>query len=375
MRSSITIASAIVLSALACGEDPPEATPYKLEIPEHFPKPLIPTLNPLTAEKVSLGRHLFYDTRLSLNETQSCASCHEQARAFSDGLGRAVGSTGEVHPRSSMSLANAAYQGSLTWGNPLTRQLERQALLPLFGEDPVVELGFSGQEDVLVSRLEEDTQYSDMFGAAFENGAITIENVTRALGSFQRTLISGDSPYDRYINGDQDAIDESAVRGAEFFFGEVGECFHCHGGFNFTQSVAHEGLAFDQAVFFNNGLYNLGGTGDYPEGNQGTYDITGDERDKGRFKPPSLRNISVTAPYMHDGSLATLDDVIDHYARGGTLTENGPNAGDGRDNPNKDGFVRGFEIDAQTRSDLKAFLQALTDDRFLTDPRFGPPGD
>jgi cytochrome c peroxidase len=151
------------------------------------------------------------------------------------------------------------------------------------------------------------------------------------------------------------------------------ECFHCHGGFLFSQSSDDSGQVFDQKFFMNNGLYNLDEQGGYPPGNEGLFDTTGDPTDKGRFKPPSLRNIALTAPYMHDGSIATLEEVIDHYARGGRLIESGPYAGDGRDNPNKSALLNGFAITEQEKQDLIAFLRALTDEELLTNPAYSDP--
>lgn len=353
----------------ACGGEPS----YEFDLPADFPEPRVPIDNPMTETKVELGRYLFYDTQLSGNQTQSCGSCHHQERAFTDGLAVSLGSTGELTPRGSMSLANVGYAASLTWANSLLRQLEPQALIPLFGEDPV-ELGLAGREDELLQRVRDEPIYQDLFPAAFDDAdPYTVQNITRALGAFQRTLISGDSPYDRFARGDTNAISESAQRGADFFFGEEAECFHCHGGFNFSSAVDHTGNVFDQASFQNNGLYNIDGRGAYPPGNQGLLDVTGDPADMGAFKPPTLRNIAVTAPYMHDGSIATLEEVIEHYARGGRLVEDGPFVGDGAENPHKSLFVNGFELTPERRADLLAFLESLTDDAFLTDPRFSDP--
>ncbi len=328
----------------------------------------------MSAAKIELGRHLFYDLRLSLNETQSCASCHEQARAFTDGRAQGKGSTGELHPRSPMALVNVAYAASLNWANPLVRDLEAQALGPLFGESPV-ELGMAGHEQELLQRLRSDSYYPGAFGEAFGelDGEISVDTITKALASFERTLLSYRSPYDRYLDGDASALSLSARRGLGLFLSERLECFHCHGGFNLSGSVDHEGNQFDQASFFNNGLYNLDGAGAYPPENEGLFTFSNLARDHGRFKPPTLRNIAKTAPYMHDGSLATLDDVLDHYTRGGTLTSSGAYAGDGRDSPNKSSFVIGFELSGQDRADLLAFLNALTDEALLTDPALANP--
>lgn len=353
------------------------ATPadtFVWSLPDGFPKPRVPDENPMTQAKVELGRRLFYDTRLSGNGTQSCASCHEQARGFSDPRSRAVGSTGEVHPRSSMSLANVAYSPVLTWANPTLKRLEEQALVPMFGETPV-ELGLSGLEEVLVQRLADDERYPDWFAEAFPDDAdpLSVANVTRALASFQRTLISGRSPYDRYLRSSGE-LSAEALRGEELFFSEQLECFHCHGGLNFTSAEDYQGKGFPEFEFHNTGLYNLDERGGYPTPNVGLYEFTGDPADMGRFKPPTLRNIAVTAPYMHDGSIASLEEVLDHYgAAGRTLPDTHPRAGIGSDNPNKSMFVVGFELDTADRAAVIAFLESLTDSTFLTDPAFSNP--
>lgn len=375
----------VLLCTACCGGTPPEnannaatdAPAWTWDVPQGFPRPTVPDDNPMTVEKVELGRHLFYDTRLSANETQSCASCHRQELAFTDGLAVPVGSTGELGVRGSMMLANLAYLETFTWANPLLRSLETQMLTPLFGDDPV-ELGHTDIE-VLLDRLRADAKYVAQFRAAFgepeEGGAlIDLDRTTKAIASFQRSLISANAPYDRYVYGrDASAMTEQQVRGMRLFFSERLECFHCHGSFNLSDSVTHEGTVFEEIAFHNNGLYNLGGTGAYPPGNQGVFEISGLIEDSGKFRAPSLRNIAVTAPYMHDGSLATLDDVITHYSRGGTLTEDGPNAGDGKYNPFKSELLTGFFITTEEREDLLAFFDALTDEEFLTNPAHGNP--
>ncbi len=354
---------------------PASAAAFQWNLPRGLPVPRVPKDNPMTAVKVELGRHLFYDTRLSVNGTQSCATCHKQELAFTDGRAVGVGATGESHTRGPMSLTNIAYSPVLTWGNPLMTSLERQALVPMVGENPV-ELGLAGHEPALFARLNAVPEYQRLFSSSFPGQAdpFTLQNVAKAIAAFERTLLSADSPYDRYqFTGDQAAISESAKRGEELFFGEKTECFHCHGGFNLTETVDFEGKGETEIEFHNTGLYNLGRTGDYPAGNTGVHAVTGKADDMGRFKAPSLRNIAVTAPYMHDGSIATLDEVLSHYAAGGRTIAAGPHAGVGADNPRKSGFVRGFSLSAQERTDLLAFLQSLTDQSFLTNPRFSNP--
>lgn len=363
------LACVSLLGLVACQPD----DAYEFDLAPGFPEPRVPDDNRMSEVKVELGRHLFYDVRLSGNETQSCASCHVQELAFTDGLPVSVGSTGDMTPRGSMSLVNVAYAATLTWANPVLRHLEDQALVPMFGEDPV-ELGLANMEVELVERLRAEPRYQELFPDAFPNDSdpFTIGNVTKAIGAFQRTILStGDSAFERWVAGDATAMSEAQIRGEAAFFEEEAECFHCHGGFLFSSSVDHFGNVFDQATFLNNGLYNVDGRGAYPESNTGLFEHTGMRADYGKFKPPSLRNIALTAPYMHDGSIGTLDDVLAIYQAGGQNVEEGENIGDGRLNPNKSLFVNGFP--EELTPDLRAFLDALTDDALLNDPRFGDP--
>jgi cytochrome c peroxidase len=349
--------------------------PYEWQLPPGFPYPKVPADNLMTQEKVELGRHLFYDKRLSLNQTQSCASCHRQNVAFTDEKPRGVGSTGQVHPRGSMSLINVAYSPVLTWANPIVRSLEQQALVPMFGDHPV-ELGMTGKEDLLVQRLQSEPRYRKLFGGAFpgEVEPITVANAVKAIASFQRTLLAGDSPYDEYRRGDDpNAISASAKRGEALFFSERLECFHCHGGFNFTGTVDYLGKSFAEVEFHNTGLYNLPGRLSYPEPNVGLYEFTRQPDDIGKFKAPTLRNIAVTAPYMHDGSVKTLSEAIDHYSAGGRRISTGPKAGNGFENPNKSEFIKSFELSAAEKADLLEFLKSLTDREALTKPSWTDP--
>src|SRR5215467_1410026 len=285
---------------------------YEWNLPRGFPTARVPADNPMTTAKVELGRHLFYDARLSSNQQQSCSSCHEQARAFTDGRERAVGSTGEIHPRNSMSLVNIAYAGVLTWGNPTLKRLEDQALVPMFGDHPV-ELGLTPPGTSLLERLEKDARYRSMFTSAFPDAPkpFTIANVTKAIASFERSIISARSPYDRYHTyRENDAISPAARRGEILFFSQPFSCFRCHSGFMMAGATDFEGRqanAEGDIEFHNTGLYNLTGLLSYPSPNTGIYETTKRPEDVGRFKAPTLRNIAVTGPYMHDGSIKTLD--------------------------------------------------------------------
>lgn len=347
---------------------------YVWRLPADIPAPAVPPDNPMTGSKVELGRWLFYDTRLSGNKTMSCASCHVQAFAFTDGRARSIGATGEIHPRSSMTLVNVAYASRLTWANPLLDRLEDQALTPLLGDEPV-EMGLGNKPGDFAALLESDARYRALAEQAFPNdeNPYSLLNGVRAIAAFVRTIVGFDSPYDQYTRGDDKALDAAAIRGMDLFFSEKLECFHCHGGFNFSDSTTHANARVEQVGYHNTGLYNVGSAGAYPADNTGLYDMTGERRDMGRFKAPSLRNIAVTAPYMHDGSVATLDDAIDHYQRGGRLIDGGEYSGDGRLSPYKSEFIRGFELSDAERVDLIAFLESLTDDAVLTDKRFSNP--
>ncbi|MGE3510687.1 MAG: MbnH family di-heme enzyme [Vicinamibacterales bacterium] len=368
-------ASAAVLTAIPRLSVVARATAYVWHLPPGFPEPRVPDDNPMSVEKVLLGRHLFYDTRLSADGTFSCATCHQQARAFTDGKGRGVGVTGEVHPRGPMSLANVAYASVLTWANPTVRRLEAQALVPMFGTDPV-ELGLAGQATRLLARLTMDPRYQRLFAAAFPNDAepFTVGHITEAIAAFERTLLSGRSPYDRYrTTMDASAIPPAAHRGEDLFFSERLSCFRCHSGFNFTQAVESLTTPLQAVEFHNNGLYNIDGKGSYPAPNTGIHAVTGRPEDMGRYKAPTLRNVALTAPYMHDGSLPTLEAVIDHYEAGGRTVAAGPHAGRGASSPFKSPFVKGFTLTAVERADLLAFLESLTDTAFITDPALSNP--
>lgn len=330
----------------------------------------------MSREKSELGRHLFYDKGLSANQTMSCATCHVQAKAFTDGRAAPVGVTGEKGVRSAMSLSNAAYLPVLTWSNPQITSLEKQALIPMFGEHPV-EMGMVGREKDIFARFKSVPKYRELFAKAYpaeagqgDEALYSLSTMTRALASFQRGLMSFDSPYDQFKYGNKPhAITASAKRGEKLFFGEKMECYHCHGGFNFTDNVQHARLPHAERGFHNTGLYNLDGKGAYPASNTGIAEFTGDEADMGKFRTPGLRNIAVTAPYMHDGSISTLEQVIrQHYALGGRAAGQKQGA-----SPLRSGMVAGFEVSAKEVADLTAFLKSLSDPFFLRNPAFADP--
>jgi cytochrome c peroxidase len=348
---------------------------YDWRIPAWLPPPPVPDDNPMSDEKTELGRHLFYDKRLSRDGSMSCATCHIQALAFTDGRPQGVGFDGTQGNRNSMGLTNAGYLPVLTWGNPNLRTLETHALVPLFGDNPV-EMGMAGREQELFERLAADADYPARFRAAFpeRNGEISLATLTRALAAFQRTLISAGSPYDRYkYGGDEKAISKAAKRGEDLFFSHRLECYHCHSGFNFTNNLRHSRSSFAEFGFHNNGLYNVGGRGVYPAADIGLGEFTGKSEDNGKFRTPSLRNVTRTAPYMHDGSIKTIGEVIDHYSEGGRTIKHGVNAGNGSKNPNRDPLIVASRLTPREKKDLIAFLESLTDEAFLANPRFANP--
>lgn len=344
-------------------------------IPTRFPKPMEPGNNPMSEAKFQLGRHLFYDERLSGNGTQACASCHEQSKGFSDGLTTSVGSTGEVLSRNAQGLLNVAYHATQTWANPSLTNLEQQALIPLFGESPI-EHGINDENrEIVLQRIKDESRYENLFNSAFplDGDPIHYENIRNAITSFVRGMVSFDTAFDRYELGDALALNESEQRGRQLFFSEDLECFHCHGGYNLSDSTMDRTMTFIERPFHNTGLFNINDTGAYPDDNQGVFHITENPSDMGKFRAPSLRNIALTAPYMHDGSVETLEEVIEIYAAGGRNIDSGPHAGDGRYNPFKSGFVNGFDISEEEKQSLIAFLNSLTDHSFINNERFSNP--
>lgn len=373
-RRSATTSRALMLIAVttigtaACSESQPSVPiGYDFGLPAGFADPWVPPDNPMTAEKVALGKKLFFDQRLSGNQTMSCGSCHERAKGFADGKAKPTGSTGDLVPRNAMGLANVAWLPQLTWGNPTLTTLEKQALVPLFGEVPV-ELGITGHEDEVLGRLRADAEYVNAFAAAFPEEAEPIDFplIAKAIASYERTLISVNSPYDQYTyGGKKDAMSASALRGMDLFFSEKLECYHCHSGVNFTTAYKSAGTKHAAMDFHNTGLYNLGVDGAYPPGGEGLFEFTLQAKDKGKFRVPGLRNVELTAPYMHDGSIATLEEVMDHYAAGGRTIPDGPYAGIGSENPNKNPLVKGFTLSDEEKADVVAFLKSLTDADFV----------
>lgn len=369
-----SVAGLVLLSLALTATATTYISNWSWDLPDFFPDPSIPAGNPMTSAKVELGRHLFYEQQLSGNGTQSCASCHDQSRAFTDDKKVSIGSTGESHSRNAQGLANVVYHPTLTWANPALVSLEKQMEVPLFGTDPV-EMGVndSNKTEILI-RLESQSLYQTLFAQAYPavEAPIKWEYIVQAIAAFERTLISGNSRYDQYLAGKAE-LSASQARGMDLFFGEKAECFHCHGSFNFNDQTIHAKSRLVETPFHNTGLYNIGGTGQFPEPNRGVFELTHKDEDMGAFRAPSLRNVEVSGPYMHDGSISTLQEVLDFYAAGGRVISEGPHAGDGRFNANKNDFINQIDLNEQERKDIVEFLKTLTDEEFLKNPKYSNP--
>ena len=296
-----------------------------LPVPKGFLYPEVPVDNLPTKNRIELGKMLFFDPILSRDSSVSCSSCHLPDKFFSDNLKVSIGIDGRKGTRNAPSLINVVYQPNLFWdgGNPT---LEQQVIAPIDNHD---ELDFD--VNAIVEKLKRHPLYPNLFQQAY-NQEPNVYTLTRAIACFERTLIGGTSRYDDYTqNNNKSALTESEVRGMALFFSEEGECFHCH-----------QGALFTDYSFRNNGLY-------MQYADSGRARITQELSDIGKFKVPSLRNIEMTAPYMHDGSLNTLEDVINHYSTGGVK------------HPNKSPIIQPLNLSAQQKEDLIHFLKSLTD--------------
>ncbi|HVY25924.1 MAG TPA: cytochrome c peroxidase [Polyangiaceae bacterium] len=325
---------------LGCGDgdtrESAAAPTSALTAPQGFPALIAPQDNLPTAARVALGRRLFYDERLSSTGEVACGNCHVQANAFADPNRVSIGVEGREGTRNAPGLINAAWGNSFFWdGRSAT--LEEQAAQPI--QNPL-EMDTT-LEDV-TARLRKDAQLVGEFQTAYA-GPPSADTITKALASFVRSLISGQSRYDAYLAGDRRALSAAERRGEELFRGERGECFHCHVGYNLTSQA-----------FRNNGI-----AADDPDA--GRAEITHKSNDLGKFKTPTLRNVGVTAPYMQDGSLLTLEAVVDQYDAGG------------RGHANTDPLIQPLGLSVEEKADLVSFLKALTDETFLDNPDFADP--
>lgn len=323
---------------------------YNLELPAHFPAIPIPADNPLTQQGVELGRFLFYDPILSKDSTMSCASCHDPKLSFTDGKAVSFGVEGKPGTRSAMSLINIGFsQAGLFWDGRV-RTLEQQALLPI--EDP---LELNNTWENVINKLKVHPKYPKMFREAFgiaDKSEITKELAVKAIAQFERTLVSSNSKYDRVLAG-KDRFDDLELIGFSIFFDTDpdlpdGECAHCH---NAPLSTSDD--------FFNNGLQEAPSLLDFNDKGRGL--VTKTVADNGLFKATTLRNLSFTAPYMHNGSLSTIDEVLAHYNTGG------------KESPNSNSLILPLKLDNFHLECLKAFLATLDDPSFNENPAYQNP--
>lgn len=324
------------------------ATPLNLEIPPFFEEnilpPIIPEDNPLTVEGVALGKKLFFDPILSANNTQACADCHRPGSAFSDPRRFSVGIDGSLGTRNSMPLQNLAwnYNGKFFWDGRAA-SIEEQIFEPVTNP---IEMANTWPN--AVASLQNSTEYPELFNEAFGTTSIDSVMVSKAIAQFLRTLITSNSRFDQFQRGEIE-LTPSEANGLNVFLNEAkGDCFHCHG--NPLNPL------WTDNIFHNNGL-------DQFPSDRGLGLFTGDPRDDGKFKSPSLRNLAFTAPYMHDGRFETLDEVIDHYSEGLVYSET-------IDPLMKKVGQGGVQLSAQDKADLKAFLLSLSDPSFINNPNF-----
>ncbi|MDX2001896.1 MAG: cytochrome c peroxidase [Chitinophagales bacterium] len=328
--------SLVCLLALTSCKKDDNQDEYVLNLPKGFPALSIPADNQLTHERVQLGKLLFFDPRLSRDSSISCSSCHLPEKAFSDVFAISPGVEGRKGFRNSPTLANIGYSTRFFMDGGVPT-LELQVLAPIADHN---EMDFS--LPALVERLIADKNYQFMAKQAYGRDTLDVYCITRALAAYERTLLSGNSPYDQYINdGSTTSLTPDEIRGMNLFFGKA-NCSKCHSGHTFTDYT-----------FRNNGIYES-----YAD--SGRCRVTQLPEDRGKFKVPTLRNIALTAPYMHDGSFSSLEDILEHYNTGG------------KNHPNKDPLVQPLNLSDQEKQDIIAFLRSLTDTEFINDPSHLP---
>lgn len=336
MFRSLLFISLLVTLLTSCSKDDTPAVDFQ-HIPSWFPEMEIPAENRLTQARIDLGRKLFYEKKLSRDETISCGSCHLQEKAFTDGLPISIGVEGRLGLRNVPTISNIGYTDRMFMDGGVTT-LELQAQSPIFAHE---EMDFTIAE--FLDRIDGDETYIRMFDEAYNQppGAF---GISRSIAAFERTLISGHSRFDAYeYEGDLDALSESEKRGRNLFFSNELSCGECH----------------VPPLFTNFEYENIGLYINYVD--SGRARITEISADNGKFKVPNLRNVALTAPYMHNGSLATLQEVVEHFNNGGM------------NHANQSDLVRPLGLTEQEKADLVAFLGSLTDEAFISAPAFSDP--
>ncbi|WP_306642349.1 cytochrome-c peroxidase [Sanyastnella coralliicola] len=330
-----------------------DPTPYVLNYPAHIPPPSIPEDNQLTVQGVRLGKMLFHEPLLSADGSQSCASCHDQTNAFSDTAQFSIGVNGLPGGRQAMAVMNMAWNTNGFFWDGRAPLLRDQSLLPIQDE-----LEMDETLENVISKLSNSQAYKDQFTRAFGDSEINALRMSLAMEQFMNSIVSFDSKYDRYLAGIEQ-LTESEERGRQLYFTEFNpffpdesgaDCEHCHGGGN-----------FENDEYMNNGL---DAEGEFED--DGFYDVTGNEADRGKFKVTSLRNIALTPPYMHDGRFNTLEEVIEHYNEGIQSSAS-------LDPALEATIETGLMLDDQDIQDLVAFLHTLTDINFTENPEYQAP--
>lgn len=326
---------------VSCGEEPAkpiDKTEPLVKIPQGFPEIVSPPDNILTKDKIALGRILFYDKQLSRDGSVACVDCHKQHLAFTDGLPVSKGVGGEIGARNSPTIVNSAYSAHL-FLDARAQSLEVQIREAMFSP-----LEMYADENMIDEYLNASKDYKERFTASFGTDSVPKTSLAvKAIAAFVRTVISGNSRYDRYTRGEKTALTDNEIAGMKLFFSERTQCASCHKGFNFTDDMIHS-----------TGLYVH-----YYDKGRGL--ITGNPKDEGTFKTPSLRNCGLTAPFMHDGSVATLEKTLEHYNHGGKAFKN------------KDERIVPLHLTEQEQSDLIAFLHSLTDDELIKKQEYSAP--
>lgn len=304
--------------------------------------------------KKEAGRYLFFDNRLSYNSAKSCASCHDPQFAFTDGYRKSITASGEQVLHNAPTLFYMAYASHFDWADPRITSLEQQHRRPLFATTPT-ELGATGYEAVITARLKSDPRYSQLLAQAFpgDPDPFTFDHYITCIATFVQSLESTRSPYDRFRAGDSDALSVTAQKGMTLFFSNRLQCSSCHSGPFFTRAAQ---TADTDSIYANTGLY-----AQYPDTDPGCIQYTHQPKDAGRFKIPTLRNIALTAPYMHDGSLNNLTEVIELYNTGG------------KGHPNQDKRIRPLQLSPEEKMQIIHFLHSLTDSTILQSPDFQNP--
>jgi cytochrome c peroxidase len=325
----VALVTVVIAPAFTHSADPAPATLFPKDgpkVPLGLTKIIWPKDNPYTPEKAELGWLLYFDKRLSVDETISCASCHDPKFGFTDGERFSKGVRGQLGGRSAPTVINRAFSLAQFWDGRAA-SLEEQAIGPIANP---IEMGHT--HIACAKCIGEIPGYRKRFEKVFGTGEVTIDHIAKAIATFERCVLSGNSTYDRFQAGDKDALTPSQKRGMDIFFSDNARCDSCHEGANFT-----------------NGKYTNVGIGmDKPNPDLGRYMVTKKDEDKGAFKTPTLRDIAKTAPYMHDGSLKTLEEVVEHYNKGGIK------------NPWLHQDVRELKLSDQDKKDLVEFLKALS---------------